>query len=182
MNNFDNNINFRESAKIENDVCIGQQVIFAGENIVVRAKARLDDACVIVGGVTIGQGAWVRAGAVVLCSVPAHAIVDGKPAQVVGFVNQRVVNQNIDSSLISIMNFGNVERPAQIQLNVGSSSLHLMRKIVDLRGSLTVGNVPSELPFSPARYFIVYDVPSLELRGEHAHRHCQQFLICSRPP
>jgi len=38
--------------------------------------------------------------------------------------------------------------------------------------------VPTEVPFSPARYFVVFDVPSLELRGEHAHKQCQQFLIC----
>jgi hypothetical protein len=24
----------------------------------------------------------------------------------------------------------------------------------------------------------VFDVPSKEIRGEHAHRHCHQFLIC----
>jgi hypothetical protein len=34
------------------------------------------------------------------------------------------------------------------------------------------------LPFSPARYFAVFGVPSIELRGEHAHKKCQQFLIC----
>jgi len=28
------------------------------------------------------------------------------------------------------------------------------------------------------RFFLVYDVPSAEVRGEHAHRKCQQFLIC----
>jgi UDP-2-acetamido-3-amino-2,3-dideoxy-glucuronate N-acetyltransferase len=30
------------------------------------------------------------------------------------------------------------------------------------------------------RYFIVFDVPSMETRGEHAHRECHQFLICVR--
>jgi hypothetical protein len=38
--------------------------------------------------------------------------------------------------------------------------------------------MPAEVPFSPARYFAVFDVPSQELRGEHAHKRCQQFLIC----
>ena len=53
-----------------------------------------------------------------------------------------------------------------------------MRNIVDSRGSLTVGEVPDELPFLPARYFAIYGVPNVELRGEHAHKQCQQFLIC----
>jgi len=53
-----------------------------------------------------------------------------------------------------------------------------MRRITDARGALTVGEVPMEVPFSPARYFVVFDVPSSELRGEHAHKQCQQFLIC----
>src|SRR5262249_32896857 len=30
----------------------------------------------------------------------------------------------------------------------------------------------------PERYFIVFDVPSKEVRGEHAHRVCKQFLVC----
>ena len=53
-----------------------------------------------------------------------------------------------------------------------------MRCVNDSRGSLTVGEVPTEVPFSPARYFAVFGVPSAELRGEHAHKECHQFLIC----
>ncbi|MDG1104178.1 MAG: FdtA/QdtA family cupin domain-containing protein [Ascidiaceihabitans sp.] len=53
-----------------------------------------------------------------------------------------------------------------------------MRRITDVRGALTVGEMPTEVPFSPARYFTVFDVPSIELRGEHAHKKCQQFLLC----
>ena len=53
-----------------------------------------------------------------------------------------------------------------------------MRKVKDSRGSLTVGEVPSEVPFQPQRYFAVYDVPSKEIRGEHAHKECEQFLLC----
>lgn len=43
-----------------------------------------------------------------------------------------------------------------------------------VRQPRTVG----EVPFSPARYFAVFGVPSIELRGEHAHKRCQQFLVC----
>ena len=47
----------------------------------------------------------------------------------------------------------------------------------DLRGSLTVTEAVT-LPFTPARMFTVYDVPSKEVRGEHAHRRCEQILTC----
>ena len=39
--------------------------------------------------------------------------------------------------------------------------------------------MPGEcVPFVPRRWFLVYDVPSREVRGEHAHRVCHQFLVC----
>lgn len=34
-----------------------------------------------------------------------------------------------------------------------------------------------ELPFMVQRSFLVYNVPNAEIRGEHAHRRCAQFLI-----
>jgi UDP-2-acetamido-3-amino-2,3-dideoxy-glucuronate N-acetyltransferase len=49
----------------------------------------------------------------------------------------------------------------------------------DLRGDLTVGELEREFPFCPKRFFIVSGVPSGEIRGEHAHRECHQFLICA---
>ena len=167
-----------DSAKIEDDVSIGHRVVFAGDNILIRAHARLDAACVIGEGVTIGQGAWVRAGAVVLRSVPPNAIVEGNPAQVVGYQNNAMDALRPDPRHIDIHGFANVERPARVPLGVGESALYLMRRVADARGALTVGEVPTEVPFSPARYFAVFDVPSVELRGEHAHKRCQQFLIC----
>jgi dTDP-4-dehydrorhamnose 3,5-epimerase-like enzyme len=55
-----------------------------------------------------------------------------------------------------------------------------MAVIPDMRGSLSVGEFAREIPFIPLRYFMVFDVPSMEIRGEHAHRECHQFLICVR--
>lgn len=165
-------------ARVETGVTLGHRVILAGDDIVVRANARLDAACVIGDGVTIGQGAWVRAGAVVLRSIPPNSIVEGNPAQVVGYVERATKEHRPDPRIIDIQNFDNLHRPARIPLEVGGSALYLMRSVVDTRGSLTVGEVPTEVPFSPARYFAVYGVPSIELRGEHAHKKCQQFLIC----
>ena len=34
------------------------------------------------------------------------------------------------------------------------------------------------LPFTPLRCFLIFDVPSREVRGEHAHRACAQLLVC----
>jgi hypothetical protein len=167
-----------DSATVEADAIIGRRVVLAGDGIVIRARARLDAACVIGEYVTIGQGAWVRAGSVVLRSVPPNAIVEGNPAQVVGYVNSAVGDRRPDPRHFDIHSFGHLARPAQAPLGVGQSTLFLMRRIADARGSLTVGEVPSEMPFSPARYFAIFDVPSVELRGEHAHKRCQQFLIC----
>lgn len=36
----------------------------------------------------------------------------------------------------------------------------------------------SDLPFVPQRFFTVFGVPSAHVRGEHAHRLCDQVLIC----
>lgn len=166
------------NAVIEADAIIDPRAVFAGADIVVRANARLDAACVIGEGVTIGQGAWVRAGAVVLRSIPPNAIVEGNPAQVVGYRSRDEDNRRADPRVIDMAGIGNPNRPARIPLGVGQSALFLMRRVVDARGSLTVGEVPTEVPFSPARYFAVFGVPSIELRGEHAHKRCQQFLIC----
>lgn len=164
--------------EIEAGATIDPRVTFAGPNIAIRKNARLDAASVIGEGVTIGQGAWVRAGAVVLRSVPPNAVVEGNPAQVVGYVNGSLSDLRPDPRHVDIHNFDHLPRPARVPLDVGESALYLMRRMSDTRGALTVGEVPTEVPFPPARYFAVFDVPSVELRGEHAHKLCQQFLIC----
>ena len=153
-------------------------MVLAGDGIILRDNVRLDAACVIGEGVTVGQGTWVRAGAVVLSSVPANAIVEGNPAQVVGYIDGGNSDTRPDPRLLDIHGFDHLERPARVPLDVDDSALYLMRRVTDARGALTVGEVPTEVPFSPARYFAVFDVPSVELRGEHAHKQCQQFLIC----
>lgn len=53
-------------------------------------------------------------------------------------------------------------------------------RVVDARGNLTAGEFDRHIPFAAKRYFIVYQVPLVEVRGEHAHRACHQFLVCVR--
>ena len=50
--------------------------------------------------------------------------------------------------------------------------------ITDIRGSLSFSEYGNFLPFEIKRYFIVYDAPSKEVRGEHAHKELKQFLVC----
>jgi len=49
----------------------------------------------------------------------------------------------------------------------------------DARGSLTVAEYATQLPFAPQRVFFVYGVPSESTRGEHAHKVCHQAIICA---
>ncbi|WP_127904110.1 WxcM-like domain-containing protein [Solirhodobacter olei] len=169
-----------EDTVIASDAFLGSRVTVAGPGVEIHANARVDAAVVIGEGVTIGQGAWVRAGAVVLRSVPPNSIVEGNPAQVVGYSSafSAVADERPSPKLVDIHNFQHLARPSRVPLGVGEGALYLMRRIVDARGGLTVGEVPTEVPFAPTRYFVVFDVPSEELRGEHAHKHCHQFLIC----
>lgn len=51
-------------------------------------------------------------------------------------------------------------------------------RISDPRGNLTVVEGMKEVPFDIKRIFYVYDVPTGEKRGAHAHRRLHQFLIC----
>lgn len=178
MNRFPSDCIIPDSAKIAEGVSIGPRVVLAGDGIELRTNVRLDAACVIGEGVTVGQGARVRAGAVVLRSVPPNAIVAGNPAGIVGYVDGASNGNLSDARHVDINAFSHLSRPSQVPLGVGDSALYLMRRITDVRGALTVGEVPTEVPFSPARYFTVFDVPSVELRGEHAHKKCQQFLLC----
>ncbi|NDF13289.1 MAG: WxcM-like domain-containing protein [Proteobacteria bacterium] len=51
-------------------------------------------------------------------------------------------------------------------------------KISDPRGNLTFIEGERHLPFDIKRVFYLYDVPTGEDRGAHAHKNLHQFLIC----
>ncbi len=52
-----------------------------------------------------------------------------------------------------------------------------LKKIVDRRGNLTVAQGMTDLPFDIKRAYWVYDVPSGECRGGHAHKRCKELII-----
>ena len=88
------------------------------------------------------------------------------------------MKSSINNGIFYFRNSEKIKRPNKISLGVGQSSIHLMRSYKDLRGEITVGEVPKELPFVPKRYFLIHDVPEDIKRGEHAHKICKQFMIC----
>jgi hypothetical protein len=51
-------------------------------------------------------------------------------------------------------------------------------KVTDPRGNLTFVEGGNHIPFDIKRVFYLYDVPTGESRGAHAHRQLSQFLIC----
>jgi hypothetical protein len=57
---------------------------------------------------------------------------------------------------------------------VDGVTLHRLSHAHDLRGELTVGNFPGEVPFVPGRFLVVTAGPSNEA---HAHRRSAQFLV-----
>jgi dTDP-4-dehydrorhamnose 3,5-epimerase-like enzyme len=113
----------------------------------------------------------VGAGAVVTRSVPPHAVVTGNPARITGYA------QTSTTEVPTIPPTTN--QPGRTELGVGAVHVQRFAEFFDLRGRLTAGDFPAEaIPFTPQRWFLVYDVPSREIRGEHAHRVCHQFLLC----
>ena len=117
----------------------------------------------------------VGAGAVVTQDVPAGAIVFGNPARIVGYVDTPRT-----MSLPREARTTGTARRLVTQISVGAVALQRLQCVADLRGSLAAAEHPAHLPFVPVRCFVVFDIPSKEVRGEHAHRSCHQSLICPR--
>lgn len=51
-------------------------------------------------------------------------------------------------------------------------------KVQDHRGNLTFLEGERHVPFKIERVFYIYDIPSGQARGAHAHKELHQFLIC----
>jgi len=174
-----------DGLSVGDDVFIGPNASFANDRFprskkapakflqtAVEAGASIGSGATILPGITIGRNAMVAAGAVVTRSVPPNAIVVGNPAKIVGYVD---ADRNKVAAVESLA--ADVGAHAT---QVAGVSLHRMPRVADIRGNLTVGEFDRSIPFQVKRYFIVFDVPSMETRGEHAHRVCHQFLICVR--
>lgn len=169
-----------DGVTVEDDVFIGPNVTFTNDKfprskikpksfakIVLRKGASLGANSTILPGVEVGSGAMIGAGSVVTKSVPPKAIVMGNPARITGYVDAYKSTSDLTSLSGKTTNS-----------SVRGVTFHELPQVDDMRGSLSFGEFERTIPFNAKRYFLVFDVPSSETRGEHAHRHCHQFLIC----
>ncbi len=166
---------------LEDDVGIGANAAFSAgppgletAATVVRKGAWIGANASIGAGIVIGAKALVRPGAVVTRSVPPGAIVEGNPATIVGYVD------TLPGPVAPLHKLSSPTRATVETTPVEGVTVHHFPIIPDLRGNLSVGEFERQIPFTPQRYFLVFGVPSREVRGEHAHRLCHQFLICLR--
>jgi acetyltransferase-like isoleucine patch superfamily enzyme len=172
-----------DGISLEDDVFIGPNATFTNDpfprsrqrpaefaRTIVRAGASIGANATILPGLTIGRNAMVGAGAVLMHDVPANAIVIGNPAFIKGYVDALPV-----TAVKAVTADGG---QGHRQAAVSGVTIHTRPQFGDLRGNLTVGQIGDGLPFPPKRYFLVYDVPGREVRGAHAHRTLEQFLLC----
>lgn len=172
--------------RVEDDVRIGANVAFAtNESIeplragsrftttLLRGGATVGPNATIRQGVTVGARAQIAAGAVVNRDVPPNAIVSGNPARITGYADTVVAEIDPREMLEQV----EPSKPLPTLRTVGSRLIQLPR-ITDMRGSLSFGEINAHLPFQPKRFFAIYDVSARDVRGEHAHRDLEQFLVC----
>ena len=174
-----------DGLRVGADVFIGPNVSFTNDRFprsqqkpekflvtTIGHGASVGAGAVILPGVVIGSKAMVAAGALVTRSVPPNAVVEGSPARIVGYV---------DAARSDVFDVATTKHKVGATVtSVAGVNLHHMPRVPDIRGSLTVGEFDRSIPFTAKRYFMVFEVPSIETRGEHAHRECHQFLICVR--
>jgi acetyltransferase-like isoleucine patch superfamily enzyme/dTDP-4-dehydrorhamnose 3,5-epimerase-like enzyme len=170
--------------ELEDDVFVGPNATFTNDpfprsrqrlsaypSTLVRTGASIGANATILSDIEIGRGAMVGAGAVVTRSVPPYAIAIGNPARIKGYVKT--------PGAMTVDALPKKDDSRRITLGVPGVHVQPLTEFTDLRGSLAAGELPSDdVPFVPKRWFMVYDVPSREVRGEHAHHVCHQFLVC----
>jgi acetyltransferase-like isoleucine patch superfamily enzyme/mannose-6-phosphate isomerase-like protein (cupin superfamily) len=171
-----------DGLRVDDDVFIGPNATFTNDAFPrsrkwlethpitrIHAGASIGANATILPGINIGSGAMIGAGTVVTKDVPANSIVYGNPGRIRGYI--RAGNQ--DSSKL------NPRESADIDLNMilpGGARLIRLNNISEVRGNLLAVEFDTDLPFLPERFFMIYDVPSEEVRGGHAHRTCEQVL------
>lgn len=161
--------------RTEDDVAIGPNAVFATDDAAGDRPTTLKQGCsvganaTVLPGTTVGARAVVRPGAVVTRDVPPFAIVAGNPASIRGYVAAPAVVPEPSTT-------GDSAAAAE----VGGARLVELPTVHDMRGRMAVAEFDAQLPFVPKRCFIVYDVPSEEIRGEHAHVALHEVVICVR--
>ena len=168
---------------LEDEVYVGPNVTFANDPVprpdrdtraeptprtLVRTGATIGANATLLLGIRIGQSASIGVGAVVTRDVPDKAIVVGNPARIVGYVDTPPQTTGVAAP----------PQEGTRESTVRGVLICRLPSVIDLRGSLTFAEVRSQVPFEIQRYFLIYDVASKEVRGEHAHRTLHQFVVC----
>lgn len=97
-----NNVSIYEGVTLEDEVFCGPSMVFTNvmnprcaiprkneyRQTFVRKGATFGANCTIVGGIEIGEYAFIGAGAVVIKNVPAYALVVGNPARQIGWMSK----------------------------------------------------------------------------------------------
>jgi acetyltransferase-like isoleucine patch superfamily enzyme/dTDP-4-dehydrorhamnose 3,5-epimerase-like enzyme len=179
-----NGVQIWDGLRIEDDVFIGPNVTFTNdlfprskqhpESFIqtrIQVGASVGANATILAGKTIGRNAMVGAGAVVTKDVPPNAVVVGNPARITGYVSSGQPQTQVVA--VAENKVGKV-----YESKIPGVQYYRLPVIPDMRGNLSFAEVGQYLPFEPKRYFLVFDVPSREVRGEHAHKTLHQFLVC----
>ena len=109
-----NNVSIYEGVEIEDYVFCGPSIVFTNVNkprceypqvgsefylkTKIKKSASLGANCTIVCGHTIGEYAFIGAGAVITKDIPNHALVIGNPGKIIGWVNKKGDRINFDSN------------------------------------------------------------------------------------
>ena len=107
-----NNVSVYDGVTLEDDVFCGPSMVFTNvynpraavarkseyRRTLVKSGASLGANCTIVCGVTIGQNAFIGAGAVVQKDVPGFALMVGVPARQIGWMSRYGEKLNVHAS------------------------------------------------------------------------------------
>jgi UDP-2-acetamido-3-amino-2,3-dideoxy-glucuronate N-acetyltransferase len=169
-----------DGLRVEDDVFIGPNATFTNDRFprskqrpadyprtVIKRGASIGANATLAPGIVIGEMAMVGAGAVVTHNAPPHSKLAGNPARIIGYID--ATPETPEAHLIA---------EVRDSSPLGEAMVFRIPGAKDLRGNLSFGEVHRQVPFEVKRYFLVFDVPSEHVRGEHAHRALQQFLVC----
>lgn len=176
-----------DSVRIGDDVFIGPNATFTNDHFprskqypdkfletIIEDSASIGANATLLPGIRVGYKAMIGAGAVVIRDVPPNAIVVGNPARISGYAHT-TKQENIPTyNSTSIVERGLSE---PYPLGIGNCQLWPLPLFKDLRGDLVPIEFKQNLPFIPQRQFFVFAVPGYKVRGEHAHKKCNQFLF-----
>ena len=172
-----------DGVRLEDDTFIGPNATFTNDpfprskkypeqfsKTYIKQGASIGANVTLLPGITVGKNAMVGAGAVVTHDVPPNAVVVGNPARIVDYVQTDHTLAPLEDEIIT--------QDTAVKLKVGNAWIYHLPFVIDMRGNLSVIEFDEILPFTLKRCFWIFDVPGKHVRGEHAHKELEEFLIC----